>query len=409
MDSKTAEKLVRETSRSTGETQAAATTVTTTATAAANENDSLYIDLTLHSSHDATITKQITKSGTSMSFSDLRVGEQTYAYAWIYTLKDGKKIPHYEGTSDTIRISYGSNAITIKLSKITVSGSSSGTGVGANSGTNTTPAASEITYTVHHWQQNITDDNYTEVTADIQTITADNNNLTQAAAKQYTGFTFNNYSIQTDSENGTTQANFYYNRNVHNLTFSGGQVSNAIGLPPETPYRYGATVVLPALTDPSQTAPKTFMNWTDGTTPPYAAGSNFTMGNSDVTLTAQWLGSNSGSANLNFSVNVESSDLMVQQGTEGENNNIATFLAYPPATLGSFTYTWYFDGFEITDDDSSNGYPYYQYNNEVHQTKLFINTTDLQPGVYDISLLLERNYNETIYYSFIGQITVSGN
>ena len=83
-------------------------------------------------------------------------------------------------------------------------------------------ARTDINYTVKHWQQNIADDDYTEVTADQETLQGTTATLTAATAKTYTGFTALPITQETIAGDGTTVVNIYYNRNTYTITWVDG-------------------------------------------------------------------------------------------------------------------------------------------------------------------------------------------
>ena len=80
-------------------------------------------------------------------------------------------------------------------------------------------ARTDISYTVKHWQQNIADDDYTEVTADQETLQGTTATLTAATAKTYTGFTALPIMQETIAGEGTTVVNIYYDRKTYTITW----------------------------------------------------------------------------------------------------------------------------------------------------------------------------------------------
>lgn len=146
-------------------------------------------------------------------------------------------------------------------------------------------------YTVKHWKQHVDDDEYDEVTADVQSLTGTTDTQTSAAANSYTGFTAQTISQQNIAADGSTVVNVYYNRNLHTVTYAkaAADASDAsITLPTDsTQYRYGASVTI------NYTASRTgfnFTGWNNGASvyTPGGSISSFTMDDSDVTLTAEW-------------------------------------------------------------------------------------------------------------------------
>ena len=104
-----------------------------------------------------------------------------------------------------------------------------------------------VSYLVKHFQQNIEDDDYSEVTDDLESKTGTEGTETEAVAKKYTGFNvkpFNQLSIAGD---GSTVVNIYYDRVITTYTFNAnggnwnGNSENII-----VSGKFGATVTKPA-------------------------------------------------------------------------------------------------------------------------------------------------------------------
>ena len=74
-------------------------------------------------------------------------------------------------------------------------------------------------YTVRHYQQNLDNDEYTEITADCQTLNGTKGTQTAAAAKVYKGFEAKPFAQQTIAEDGSTVASIYYDRTRHTVTW----------------------------------------------------------------------------------------------------------------------------------------------------------------------------------------------
>ncbi|MCR4899591.1 MAG: SUMF1/EgtB/PvdO family nonheme iron enzyme [Treponema sp.] len=99
----------------------------------------------------------------------------------------------------------------------------------------------EISYAVKHFQQNITDDDYTEVIGDSQNLKGLKGSDTEAVAKTYTGFTAKPVTQAKIAADGSTVVNIYYDRNLYTVSFetNGGSDINSATV------RYGATVAKP--------------------------------------------------------------------------------------------------------------------------------------------------------------------
>ena len=158
-------------------------------------------------------------------------------------------------------------------------------------------AQGNISYTVEHYQQNVTGDDYT--LADTESKTGATGELTAAAAKAYTGFTVQNFEQQTINGNGSTVVKVYYTRNEYTLTYelNGDDASWTDSAETKsTIYRYGATVTLPTVNDLSR-AGYAFDGWyTDAGGE--KAFTTSTMPAEDTILYAKW---NAGQ--VNYTVN----------------------------------------------------------------------------------------------------------
>ena len=125
--------------------------------------------------------------------------------------------------------------------------------------TATWTAATDIHYTVKHFQQNVYGDEYTEVEADREDKTGTTGEDTEAAPKNYTGFTAKNFSQVAIAADGSTIVEIYYDRDLYVVKFVNGEE-----ILDSDEYRYGATVAVPA--DPTKEATAeftyTFAGWT---------------------------------------------------------------------------------------------------------------------------------------------------
>ena len=119
-------------------------------------------------------------------------------------------------------------------------------------------AADDTHYTVKHFLQNLADDEYTEVKADREDKTGTTGEDTEAAAKDYEGFTPTNFAQAAIAADGSTVISIYYDRDLYVVTFVNGEETVD-----SNEYRYGATVVVPA--DPTKEATEaytyTFAGW----------------------------------------------------------------------------------------------------------------------------------------------------
>ncbi|MBR1515386.1 MAG: InlB B-repeat-containing protein, partial [Paludibacteraceae bacterium] len=129
-------------------------------------------------------------------------------------------------------------------------------------------------YTVKHWQQNLADNDYTEVTGDRQQLQGTTDDATAADANTYTGFTAQSFDQETIAGDGSTVVNIYYNRDTYtvNLAVSPagyGSVSPSAAI---TGVRYGTVIT----TGTGENANKVTINKTVVTANPAATTAEYT-------------------------------------------------------------------------------------------------------------------------------------
>ena len=173
-----------------------------------------------------------------------------------------------------------------------------------------------ISYTVEHYQQNVTDDEYT--LADTESKTGATGQPTAAESKPYPGFTAQSFEQKTVEGNGSTVVKVYYTRNEYTLTYDLNG-SDAVWTNGETAksckYRFGAEITTPTSNDLSRVG-YAFDGWyTDaGCTTEFTAT---TMPAENTTLYAKW---NAGEVNytVNYYLqNVDGPDYVLQDTVSG--------------------------------------------------------------------------------------------
>lgn len=156
-----------------------------------------------------------------------------------------------------------------------------------------------ISYTVEHYQQNVTDDEYT--LADTESKTGATGQPTAAESKPYPGFTAQSFEQQTVNGDGSTVVKVYYTRNEYTLTYdlNGNDASWTDSA--ENKFhtdRYGAAVTAPSANDLSR-AGYAFGGWyTDKSCSSENEFTAATMPAENITLYAKW---NAGQ--VNYTVN----------------------------------------------------------------------------------------------------------
>ena len=110
-----------------------------------------------------------------------------------------------------------------------------------------------ISYTVEHYQQNVTGDDYT--LADKESKTGATGQPTAAESKPYPGFTAQSFEQQTVKGDGSTVVKVYYTRNEYTLTYDLNGSDASWTDSAENKFhtdRYGAAVTAPSANDLSR-------------------------------------------------------------------------------------------------------------------------------------------------------------
>lgn len=143
-------------------------------------------------------------------------------------------------------------------------------------------ANTNTAYTVKHWQQNLnagSDENAENyICVDTENGTGTTGASVTPALKTYEGFTAPNTQTVTIAADGSTVVNYYYTRNSYTVSLSPGTgIASVSGA---GTYAYGATVTIDAVVENGYS----WQQWSDGNADKRRS---FTMGASDVSLTAQ--------------------------------------------------------------------------------------------------------------------------
>ncbi len=171
-----------------------------------------------------------------------------------------------------------------------------------------------ISYTVEHYQQNVTSDGYTLANTESKTGTAGQN--TAAESKSYPGFTAKEFQQQTVKGDGSTVVKVYYNRNEYTLTYdlNGSDAAWTDGETDQShKYRFGAEITTPTSNDLSR-AGYAFGGWyTDADcTAEFTAT---TMPAENTTLYAKW---NAGQVNYTVNYYLQNVDGTTYPNTPSE-------------------------------------------------------------------------------------------
>ena len=208
-----------------------------------------------------------------VTFPEIPVGSKVKAEATIFrvfTVSGRKDL--YAGTSEILEIQEGVNQLPIKLKKIS------------------TDVNDIAEYTVQHYKQNIDNDEYT--LADTDDMEGKFNFKTEAKAKEYAGFTALSFEDKLINPDGSTVIKIMYDRNVHKVSYDNGVSGATITVPEAGNHRFGATVDVDFAL--GTRAGYDFAGWKNTATGEVFKSDDkksFTMGDADVTLTAQWAAS----------------------------------------------------------------------------------------------------------------------
>lgn len=245
-------------------------------------------------------------------------------------------------------------------------------------------------YTVKHLQQNVDNDEYTEVAS--QNLTGTTDGQTNAQATSYSGFTALAITQETIQADGSTVVSIYYDRNVHNAVW------DVDGTETSVEYRYGAPIVKAQY--PSKE------NYTFGGWEGFTEG--MIMGDANVTFSAKWT-ANQYDVTLNTGGGTLAGDLTAYTYGVG-------------ATLPGITRTgydfggWYadeaFTGEPVTaisDTDSGAKTFYAKWTAHTYTVRFDANggegTMGDQSFTYDVEQALTANAFTRTGYSFAGWIT----
>lgn len=127
---------------------------------------------------------------------------------------------------------------------------------------------SEASYAVHHFLQNIENDEYTEDTEKLETLTGFTGKKTAAQALEIEGFTAKAFEQKVVAADGSTEINIYYNRNLITFSFnlSGGEGQTSITK------KYGSAVTVQ---NPVKNGAE-FSGWTPDLPQTFTEDSSFT-------------------------------------------------------------------------------------------------------------------------------------
>ena len=142
-----------------------------------------------------------------------------------------------------------------------------------------------VTYKVQHYKQTtFLGNNYELVSGDTQNLSGKTGELTQAAAKTYTGFTAKTFSQVTINEGGNSVVRIYYDRNKYTVSFNDNSASGNMA---SQTFYYGVEQAIK--TNSFEKSGYTFNGWATSSNGQVVYGNKETVSvDSDLTLYAQW-------------------------------------------------------------------------------------------------------------------------
>ena len=245
---------------------------------AATLPENLYIDISLKGEHEET-KSFVVKEGESVTFEEIPVGTEIYAEAFAYLkTEDNEKQPLYRGTSERLKVTNGDNKLSLSLKRIY-----------AVSLIDLDFTDDEVKYTVKHLQQNVDDDDYTEVIADRESSAlSESGELPEVEPKDYEGFHLRSFKQLAIDDEKNVVVEVKYDRNVYSVEYSDGLESLELEtIPAAGEYRFGATFT-PDFEGFSTVPGYTFAGWKNGDSIYKADGTRSFTVKQDVLLDAQW-------------------------------------------------------------------------------------------------------------------------
>ena len=185
-------------------------------------------------------------------------------------------------------------------------------------------------YTVLHLQQNVDDDQYTQVDSEI--LYGSIGEQTLATAKTYEGFMALAITQTAITEDGNATVEIKYDRNVYSVSYADGVENEEISVPSTAQYRYGKTVSVDFIV--GTRSAYTFTGFFDGTTLYTSNGkTTLIMGASSVILTAQWESNGNGNTSDNTKTYNEPTTKTIGNGNYFLHNFVGENTEFPAETI----------------------------------------------------------------------------
>ncbi|MBQ9205691.1 MAG: hypothetical protein IJ158_03135 [Treponema sp.] len=185
-------------------------------------------------------------------------------------------------------------------------------------------------YTVLHLQQNVDDDQYTQVDSEI--LYGSIGEQTLATAKTYEGFMALAITQTAITEDGNATVEIKYDRNVYSVSYADGVENEEISVPSTAQYRYGKTVSVDFIV--GTRSAYTFTGFFDGTTLYTSNGkTTLIMGASSVILTAQWESNGDGNTSDNTKTYNEATTKTIGNGNYFLHTFVGENTEFPAETI----------------------------------------------------------------------------
>ena len=252
--------------------------------------------------------------------------------------------------------------------------------------------AKPVAYKVVHKKQTTSLTDY-EV-ADQENLTGYTDSLTQAAAKNYSGFelssshhTGGSVSQVSIAGDGTTPVTIFYDRKTYSLTLkgNGGQAagSDEVVLSGAQGFVYGIAKAIPA--NSFERTGYSFLGWESSAekaaagTVDYNSGDNYTIAATDAVLYAVW---QANQISITIELPDDGAEVTIQSSVAG---NIVTLTAQLPqgSNASDFTYKWFY-----TDKGS--------FQVESTNQSWTVDTSGWTEGYYQLSLIAQHTASSAL-------------
>ncbi len=188
-------------------------------------------------------------------------------------------------------------------------------------------------YKVNYYKQNLANDEY--ALAESRDMTGVTDDLTNAEAVKYDGFTMKSFDQQKIKPDGSTVIDIYYDRNSYNISWDVNKGNElAAGDHTNGSVKFETPIVRPA--DPERTGYR-FVGWYLDSTLKEPLPENATVPAKDLTIYAKWLPNDGTEYTVNYYVENIDDDKYILESTETKVGKSGEMTAIEPEIRRGFT------------------------------------------------------------------------